>query len=201
MSTTIFSQHSSATFTSPRGTAPAAHLPQVRYYSESEEKTYARRPHTRRTFSKDPFLDRFGTALPEGLKEEAEGMSWREFFSTYSPTGAVSIRHLSSERLRMGRFRFTATLSMEGPQGRTTATREIIATGPVSACTNLLADAGRRVEIVRFHQYEIFQATVTFIRTHHHGRYAWAMGFGADAEQSAATALSAAAHRLHQPAA
>ena len=80
---------------------------------------------------------------------------------------------------------------------RRSENKDIIAMGPISACTNLLADAGRRVEILEFHQYEIFEATVIFIRTCDHDKQAWAMGFGATTELAAASALSAAAERLH----
>ncbi|APT85516.1 acetyl-CoA acetyltransferase [Corynebacterium aquilae] len=142
-----------------------------------------------RIFADDPFRARFGIQLPRGLREEAYGMDWRTFTATYSPASTVSIRHLESTRLRMGKFRFEADIN--GTH------QEIIATGPVSACTHLLADAGRRVEILSFHQFDLFQATVTFIYTMHEGTRAWAMGFGATRDLSAAAALSSASQRLH----
>ncbi|PRQ10579.1 acetyl-CoA acetyltransferase [Corynebacterium sp. 13CS0277] len=142
-----------------------------------------------RLFADDPFRARFGLQLPPGLREEARGMDWRTFTATYSPTATVGIRHLESTRLKMGKFRFEADINGSHEQ--------IVATGPVSACTHLLANAGRRVEILSFHQFDLFQATVTFIFTEHNGTTAWAMGFGPTRDLSAAAALSSAGQRLH----
>ncbi|MDO4686102.1 MAG: acetyl-CoA acetyltransferase [Corynebacterium sp.] len=152
---------------------------------------------TTRFFADDPFRARFGHQLPRGLREEARGMEWRTFTATYAPSSALRIHHIESTKLRGNTYRFDATISDSRSGTRTTTHQEIEATGPISACTNLLADAGRRVEILEFHQFEIFEATVTFIFTCDNNKRAWAMGFGANQELSAAAALNSAAHRLH----
>ena len=124
-------------------------------------------------------------------------MEWRTFTATYAPASELRIHHIESTKLRGSTYRFTATITDSRDGSRTTTHREIRATGPISACTNLLADAGRRVEILEFHQFEIFEATVTFIYTCENNHRAWAMGFGSNRDLSAAAAMSSAAHRLH----
>lgn len=150
-----------------------------------------------RIYADDPFRARFGHQLPRGLREEARGMEWRTFTTTYAPTGNLRISNLESEARRGGMFHFNATLINNCQGERTTTDAHIMATGPVSACTNLLADAGRRVEILEFHQFDIFEATVTFIYTCNNVSRTWAMGFGGNPEQSAASAMSSAAHLLY----
>ena len=110
---------------------------------------------TCRTLSDDPFRSRFGHQLPPGLREEARGMQWRTFTATYSPASSLRIHNIESQRLRAGRFHYTATLTSTDAGCRRSENKDIIAMGPISACTNLLADAGRRVEILEFHQYEV----------------------------------------------
>ncbi|ANE04902.1 acetyl-CoA acetyltransferase [Corynebacterium crudilactis] len=150
-----------------------------------------------RIYADDPFRARFGYQLPRGLREEARGMEWRTFTNAYAPIGNLRISSLESETRRGGMFYYSATMIANQQGQRTTTETQIAATGPVSACTNLLADAGRRVEILEFHQFEIFEATVTFIYTCNNVSRTWAMGFGGNAEQSAAAALSSAAHLLY----
>ncbi len=150
-----------------------------------------------RIYADDPFRARFGFQLPRGLREEARGMEWRTFTSTYAPTGNLRINNLASDSRRGGMYHYTATLIENIDQSRSTTDTEIMATGPISACTNLLADAGRRVEILEFHQFDIFEATVTFIYAANNNRRSWAMGFGGTAEQSAASAMSSAAHLIY----
>ncbi|MFP7365981.1 acetyl-CoA acetyltransferase [Corynebacterium callunae] len=147
--------------------------------------------------SADPFQERFGHQLPRGLREEAHGMEWRTFINNYAPMGNLRINNLESQALRGGLFRFNATMITNSEQHRSTIDAEIIATGPVSACTNLLADAGRRIEILEFHQFDIFEATVTFIYTCNNVHRTWAMGFGGTPEHSAAAAMSSAAHLIY----
>lgn len=150
-----------------------------------------------RIFADDPFRARFGHQLPRGLREEARGMEWRTFTNTYAPTGNLRISNLESDSRRGGMFHYTAAIIESTGDRRSTSEQEIMATGPVSACTNLLADAGRRIEILEFHQFDIFEATVTFIYAGNNGRRTWAMGFGGTAEQSAAAAMSSAAHLIY----
>lgn len=136
----------------------------------------------------DPFFARFGRNLPKGLAEEAAGMQWRTFMATYAPAASVRVQIHSEQRLPGFHNAYHATVS--GVE------HTIIASGPVSACTHLLADAGRRVEILKFHQCEIFEATVTFIYACHNNTKKWAVGFGGSNAQSVAAALSAAGERL-----
>lgn len=152
---------------------------------------------TSRTFADDPFRARFGHRLPLGLREEARGMEWRTFTATYAPLGDLRITNLEAQKLRGTTYRYTAQITDTTGAARVESTREIIATGPCSAVTNMLADMGRRVEILSFHQFEIFEATVTFIYTCDNNKRAWAMGFGPTKEASIASALSTAATRLH----
>ncbi|NLZ58603.1 MAG: acetyl-CoA acetyltransferase [Corynebacterium sp.] len=150
-----------------------------------------------RIYADDPFRARFGFQLPRGLREEARGMEWRTFTSTYAPTASLRINNLASDSRRGGLYHYTATLIENSGAARDSTEAEIMATGPISACTNLLADAGRRVEILEFHQFDIFEASVTFIYASNNNRRTWAMGFGGTAEQSAASALSSAAHLIY----
>lgn len=144
-------------------------------------------------YADDPFRARFGHKLPRGLREEARGMQWRDFVDTYSPTPTLRIQFPHIEQLRGPYFEYHAEIK----QGRTVHTRSITASGPASACTNLLADMGYRVEMLSFHQFEIFEATVTFIYAGLDNRKHWAMGFGGNKEQSIAAALSSAVELLH----
>ncbi|WP_448852728.1 acetyl-CoA acetyltransferase [Corynebacterium sp. 335C] len=152
-----------------------------------------------RTFTEDPFRASFGYRLPRGLRQEARGMDWQTFMQTYSPTGGqLAIREFTSVQGKMGRSTFTAALTTgRGSDAETTSRHEITAMGPVSATTNLLADAGYRVEILEFHQFEIFEATATFIYSAHNGTRVWTMGFGQTPEASTMTAMICAANRLH----
>ena len=164
---------------------------------ETHPRTAPQQTPTQHTPNSDPFQERFGHQLPRGLREEARGMEWRTFINTYSPMGNLRISNLESESRRGGMFHYTATMITNTELHRSTFDTEIIATGPVSACTNLLADAGRRIEILEFHQFEIFEATVTFIYTCNNVHRTWAMGFGGTVEHSAAAAMSSAAHLIY----
>ncbi|MEZ2122717.1 acetyl-CoA acetyltransferase [Corynebacterium sp. CCM 9203] len=148
----------------------------------------------------DPFRARFGQNLPAGLREEAAGMDWRTFTATYCPTPDLRIEGLSHSPLRDNRRLFSATLttSRPGRGGVVHAPREIIAMGTISACTNLLADAGRRVEILTFRQRKIFNGTAIFLEVCDNGKRCWVLGFGATPDSATASAMSRAAHRLHR---
>ena len=148
----------------------------------------------------DPFRARFGQSLPAGLREEAAGMDWRTFTETYCPTPDLRIDNLSHTSLRDDRRRFSATLtsSRPGRGGVTHSPREITAMGAISACTNLLADAGRRVEILTFRQRDIFNGTAVFLEVCHNNTRCWVLGFGGTPDAAIATAMSRAAHRLHR---
>lgn len=153
--------------------------------------------------TEDPLNARFGNnhRLPRGLREEAAGMSWALFIATFAPAADLRITDLKASPVRGGKQNFTAELShFSKTTAPITETREISAMGPASACSHLLADAGRHVEILTFHQFEIFEATVTFAKvahqTHDH-RTAWAMGFGSNPSASTAAALASGAQRIY----
>lgn len=156
-------------------------------------------PSFTRTFADDPFRARFSHRLPRGLRQEARGMDWKTFTATYAPTGGpLEIREFTSTRGRAGRSDFTAEITTgRGTDSAITRVREVSAMGPVSAATNLLADSGYRVEIVEFHQLEIYEATVTFIYAAHNTTRVWTMGFGQTPEKSIIAAMTGAANRLH----
>lgn len=151
----------------------------------------------------DPFTARFGNdhRLPRGMRDEAAGMAWPLFIATYAPAADIRISHMEASRGRGGQQHYTAemirTSKTEQP---VTTTHDITAMGPTSAASHLLADAGRHVEILAFHQTELFEATVTFVKVAHQtneNRTAWAMGFGATNEASIAAALASAAQRIY----
>ncbi|WP_034651617.1 hypothetical protein [Corynebacterium vitaeruminis] len=167
------------------------HRPQVTPASQEPQQS------TTRIFADDPFRARFGHKLPTGLRQEARGMQWRTFVSTYAPATDLRIQFTDITKLRGSHLRYTADITRADGAGRTTETREIVASGPISACTNLLADMGRRIEIHSFHQFEIFEATVTFIYAGNNNKKHWAMGFGGTPEQSAAAAMASAAELIY----
>lgn len=158
---------------------------------------------TQTTTGQDPFTARFGNdqRLPRGMRDEASGMSWPLFTAIYAPAADIRFTHLQADRLRGGKQHFTAemirTSKTEQP---ITSTHEITAMGPTSAISHLLADAGRPIEILAFHQTELFEATVTFIEVAHQtneNRRVWAMGFGATPEASIAAAMASGAQRIY----
>ncbi len=164
------------------------------YSTTSTSRIEKRRMRTR-TFAEDPFRARFGQRLPSGMRQEARGMEWKKFISTYAPS-AIRVEYMRSNRLRAGRHEFEMSISGLNPDGRGTQA-SITAMGPSSAMTQILADHGYNVEILQFHQYDIFEATVTFIYTTHKSKRMWAVGFGANRDHSIANALCSAASRLY----
>lgn len=153
-----------------------------------------------RTRSEDPLQNRFGPhhRLPRGLREEAAGMDWNLFTATYAPSAELRLHHRNIEKLRGGLHRFhTELIHNSKTAGSHSERRELISTGPTSACSTLLAEAGRRIEIRSFHQLEIFEATATFIQVTDDRRTVWAMGFGPTPEASVTAAMSSGAQRLY----
>ncbi len=152
----------------------------------------------------EPPSARFGgVALPSGLREDANTMSWSTFTATYAPTtgplrlGQWECADAGRPATRLGAQprRFRATIGFGDRIETATAT----ATGPVAALTEMLYDQGIAVEMLRFHQLRAGpdgQETATFIRGSDGHRDTWAMGWSTDATQSALRAVVACANRL-----
>ena len=146
------------------------------------------------------FADQFGTALPRGLRELADQMSWDSFVATYAHTTGP---------LRLGHWECTDT---ERPQGRlgpqvrnfrgmiavgdSISTSTAAASGPIAALTAMLHERGITVETLSFHQMRSEEYTATFIRGSDGVRAEWAMGWSTDPTQSALRAMIACANRL-----
>ena len=149
----------------------------------------------------DPFHARFGSHLPRELRAEADGMTWSLFSATYAPHADIRITRLDCTPGRGGTQHFSAELTfLSKTEPPLTAEHTIDAMGTASACTHLLADAGRHVEIHAFHQVELFEATATFVKVGHQTadrRTAWAMGFGPTPATSIAAALASGAQRIY----
>lgn len=148
------------------------------------------------------FAHHFGAALPRGLREQADAMSWDNF---------VAIFGRSAGPLRLGHWECADTARAAtrlGPQARNfqaviavgdrISTATAAASGPVAALTAMLHERGITVEIVTFHQMRSITATATatFIRGSNGSRTEWAMGWSEDPTQSALRAVIACANRL-----
>ncbi|MGV0408276.1 hypothetical protein ACUY3S_02005 [Corynebacterium resistens] len=177
-------------------TIPTTRRSTAKTFVKAEPSRIEKRRQRTRTFAEDPFRARFGVRLPSGMREEARGMEWKKFIQTYAPS-TVRVEYLRSERLRAGRHEFHMSMTGLRADGQGTAV-DITAMGACSAISEVLADHAMPVEILEFHQLEIFEATVTFIYTVHKSQRAWAIGFGADRDLSIANALCAAAGKLHR---
>jgi hypothetical protein len=142
----------------------------------------------------------FGAALPRGLREQAEAMSWESFVATYGHTVGP---------LRLGHWTCTDTerpAGRLGPQARNflamiavgdrISTSTTAASGPIAALTAMLHDRGIKIETLKFHQMRSGGHTVTFICGTNGTRAEWAMGWSEDPTQSALRAVIACANRL-----
>jgi hypothetical protein len=140
-----------------------------------------------------------GIALPRGLREDADTMSWSTFTATYAPSAGplrLGLWHCTdTDRLatRLGTRTFQATLAL----GDRIETATAAATGPVAALTAMLYDHGVAVEMLRFHQLQSDDTTATFIQGTDGCRAEWAMGCSSDPTQSALSAVIACANRLY----
>jgi hypothetical protein len=140
-----------------------------------------------------------GIALPRGLREDADTMSWSTFTATYAPSaGPLRLGHWHCTETgrgtaRLGTRTFQATLALGDRIETATAT----ATGPVAALTAMLYEQGVSVEMLRFHQLQSDDTTATFIQGTDGCRAEWAMGYSADPTQSALSAVIACANRLY----
>jgi hypothetical protein len=153
----------------------------------------------------DWFGEQFGTALPRGLREQADAMSWQNFVATYGQTAGP---------LRLGQWACTDTeragerpARRLGPQARhframiavgdRISTSTATASGPVAALTAMLHDRGFTLETLNFHQMHSAGHTATFVCGTDGTRAEWAMGWSADPTQSALRALIACVNRLY----
>ncbi|QUR69636.1 homocitrate synthase [Mycobacterium spongiae] len=146
------------------------------------------------------FSARFGAALPRGLREQADTMSWESFAAIYGHTAGP---------LRLGQW---ACADAERPAGRLgpqarsframiavgdrISTSTAVASGPIAALTAMLHDHGIRVETLRFHQMRSRGCTATFVCGTDGSRAQWAMGLSDDPTQSELRAMIACANRL-----
>lgn len=146
------------------------------------------------------FAERFGVALPCGLREQADAMSWEGFVATYGRNAGP---------LRLGDWQCAddgRAPTRLGPQprdyraviamGDRISTATAAASGPVAALTAMLHERGITVEVVKFHQMRSATGSATFIRGSADGRTEWAMGWADDPTQSALRAVIACANRL-----
>lgn len=146
------------------------------------------------------FGHHFGAALPRGLREHADAISWESFTATYDHSaGPLRLRHwecADGER-PAGRL---------GPQARTfraviavgdrISTSTTAASGPIAALTGILHERGITIETLQFHQMRSDGYTATFIRGTDGSRDEWAMGWSKDPTHSALRAVIACANRL-----
>ncbi|OMC23641.1 homocitrate synthase [Mycobacterium colombiense] len=146
------------------------------------------------------FGERFGVALPLGLREQADAMSWAGFVATYGRTAGP---------LRLGDWQCAddgRAATRLGPQprdyraviavGDRISTFTAAASGPIAALTAMLHERGITVEVVKFHQMRSATGSATFIRGSDGVRTEWAMGWADDPTQSALRAVIACANRL-----
>jgi len=127
-------------------------------------------------------------------------MSWSTLTSTYGPTpGPLRLGHWHcgdadrpASRLGPQPRTFEATFAI----GDRIETASAAATGPVAALTAMLYDRGIAVEMLRFHQLQSGDDTVTFVQGSDGRRAEWAMGLSTDKTQSALRAIMACANRL-----
>ena len=146
------------------------------------------------------FGQHFGAALPRGLREEADAMSWESFLATYGHTaGPLRLGHWActdterpAGRLGPQARNFRATIAV----GDRLSTSTAAASGPIAALTAMLHDRGITLETLRFHQMRSAGDTVTLIRGTNGIRAEWAMGWSEDPTQSALRAVIACANRL-----
>lgn len=152
---------------------------------------------------RDPFQIRYeiDSKLPKDLRAEAEGMDWGLFKATYAPAPTMHIGLTDIEQLNWSDHRYTAEVTHTSKTTSPATTRcEVTATGPTAAISHILNENGRYVEVLAFHQIELYEATVTCVKVGHqvnHNHSAWAVGFGQSPAHSVAAALSSGAQRIY----
>lgn len=146
------------------------------------------------------FGERFGVALPLGMRAQADAMSWAGFVATYARNAGP---------LRLGDWQCAddgRAATRLGPQARDyraviavgdrISTVTAAASGPIAALTAMLHEGGITVEVVQFHQMRSTTGSATFIRGSDGVRAEWAMGWADDPTQSALRAVIACVNRL-----
>lgn len=153
--------------------------------------------------TRDPLQARYDidAKLPRELREEAEGMDWGLFMATFAPAPTLHIALTTTEQLTWLDNRYTAAVTALSKTRQPEHTSsQITATGPASAVSAILNEHGRYVEMLAFHQIELYEATVTCVKVCHqvdHTRTAWAIGFGPSPAHSVAAAMSSGAQRIY----
>ena len=160
-------------------------------------------PERTRPQERDPFQIRFDSPrrLPRELREEAMGMSWALFSATYAPTPTVKISDIEARHDHWCYTTYSANVTRTSktfpPE---TKHHEVTTSGPAHAFGAMLADEGRYVEILEFHQFTLHEATFTAVKVAHQINErdtAWAVGFGATSEASIAAAMTSGAQRIY----
>ena len=160
-------------------------------------------PQRARTEERDPFQIRFDSQrrLPRELREEAMGMSWQLFSATYAPTPTVKISDIEARSDHWCYTTYSANVTRTSKTFPPETTHhEVTTSGPAHAFGAMLADEGRYVEILEFHQFTLHEATFTAIKVAHQINErdnAWAVGFGATSETSIASAMASGAQRIY----
>lgn len=170
----------------------------TRTYTTQKKSRIEQRRRRTRTFATDPFRARFGVRLPQGMRQEARNMEWKDFINAYAPAD-IRVDHIETVRQRAGLHEYTITIKdpTGSGAGATDLTATIQSMGVARAITEILCDRGLPVEIREFHQFPIFQATATFLYVSDGNKRVWALGFGATPELSICNAICAGATNLH----
>ncbi|WP_175934434.1 acetyl-CoA acetyltransferase [Corynebacterium sp. Marseille-P4321] len=140
-------------------------------------------------------------ALPRELRDGARDMSWGLFIATYAPEPTLKVTLEAEEKLNwmLNEYHFDVH-AMPKTRAARHRSETVEASGPVRAIGEVLSRHNRYVEILSFHQAEVFGRSLTMLKVGHserHLRVYWAIGFGATPAESAAAAMSAGAQRVH----
>lgn len=146
------------------------------------------------------FGERFGVALPRGLREQAGAMTWENFVATYGQAaGPLRLRQWvcadterPTGRLGPQARNFRAMIAV----GDHISTSTAAASGPIAALTSMLHERGIAIETLKYHQMASDGCTATFICGSDGLHAEWAVGLSEDPTQSALRALIACANRL-----
>lgn len=187
-------QKTAADYNATFNTGSEATLRARRLTAQPAAPTYAELPEELRRIE----IDR---ALPRELRNEAHGMDWGLFIATYAPEPTCAVTLQAEEKVNWMLSEYHLDVhSMPKTRPARRTSEAVQASGPVRAIGETLNRHGRYIEILSFHQTEIFGKSLTMVKVGHserHLRMFWAIGFGATAAESAAAAMSAGAQRVH----